>query len=291
MRERIDVRKVAAYSIIINSVQIIAVLTMLVVLLIEGPGATNRTVLTVVMVVASVLVCWGAVVDIREARSSVRMQEQAEALAKTYEQLEALHQTMRAQRHDFMNHLQVVYSLIELQEEKEALDYIERVHGDMQRVSRALRTKSPAINALLQAKLADCEKRGIQVRLTITSMWEHLSVPGWEMCRVFGNLLDNSMDALQTCKNPCLTIVLYEDVKSCRFQVENNGQMIPPGELQRIFQAGFTTKGQGQGMGLHIVRSIMRQYHGDVTVASDEKRTVFEGFVPKKETMVVESEE
>ncbi len=281
MRERINVRKAVTYSIVLNAVQIIAVLLLLLYLMTRNVSTQNRGEFILLMAVLGALVCWGAVMDIHEARSAVQLQRQAEALEKTYEHLENLNQTLRAQRHDFMNHLQVVYSLIEMQESAEALDYIERVHGDLQRVGRTMRTASPAVNALLQAKVADCERRGIEVRLSITSRWEFLPMPGWEMCRVLGNLIDNAIEILQQCKDPCLRIVLYKDVKTYRFRVENNGDAIPEALLAHIFAAGFTTKEEGHGMGLSIVREVLRQHGGEIAVQSAPGSTAFEGHVPK----------
>ena len=60
-----------------------------------------------------------------------------------------------------------------------------------------MKTANPAINALLQVKLAACEKAGIPVTLNIQSAWKDLPMPGWEMCKVLSNLLDNAIDALQ----------------------------------------------------------------------------------------------
>ena len=42
------------------------------------------------------------------------MVEKTRALEEAYGQLEDLNREMRAQRHDFKNHLQVVYSLTEM---------------------------------------------------------------------------------------------------------------------------------------------------------------------------------
>ena len=50
--------------------------------------------------------------------------------------------------------------------------YIEQVYGDIQKVGRALKTAVPALNALLAAKLSDCDARGIQMRLDIRSSFE-----------------------------------------------------------------------------------------------------------------------
>ena len=113
-------------------------------------------------------------------------------------------------------------------------------------------------------------------------------MPGWEMCRILANLIDNAIDALKTCKNPCLTIVLYEDLRFFRFRVENNGEPIDPAVKERLFTPGFTTKGAGRGMGLYIVDGLLRQYHGEMAVVSGTGRTAFEGMLPKAQTPVAE---
>jgi sensor histidine kinase regulating citrate/malate metabolism len=68
-----------------------------------------------------------------------------------------------------MNHLQVVFGLIDMGETGDAREYIERVYGDIQRVGQALKTAIPAVNALLAAKLSECRARGIDARLETAS--------------------------------------------------------------------------------------------------------------------------
>lgn len=102
---------------------------------------------------------------------------------------------MRAQRHDFMNHIQVVYSLIEMNEPGEAMAYMDKIYGDMQRVSRMMRTACPAVNALIQAKVVEASQRGAELKLSIAAKWDDPLMPAWEICRVLANLIDNALDA------------------------------------------------------------------------------------------------
>ena len=67
----------------------------------------------------------------------------------------------------------------------------------MQSVSRAMRTDNPAINALLRAKLADCEAAGVLTEMDVSGSWRELPMPAWEMCRVFSDLMDNAIEALE----------------------------------------------------------------------------------------------
>ena len=128
------------------------------------------------------IVIWGAAIDIRDALVARKIAEQTRMIEEAYAQLEELNGTLRRQRHDFMNHLQVVFSLTELGEYGEAMQYIERVYGDIQRVGQVLRTSIPAVNALIAAKHSDCAEDGIDFAVEISSDWSGMPVPGWEMC-------------------------------------------------------------------------------------------------------------
>lgn len=196
-------------------------------------------------------------------------------------QIEGLNNTLRAQRHDFLNHLQVVYSLIEMNEYTEASNYIEKVYEDIKKVNKVLKTSKTAINALLQAKQLDCEDRGILVKINITTRLDKLNVPSWEMCRVLGNLIDNAMDATEKNQNKYLQIDISEEFKIYKFIVKNNGDMISKGVLDRIFDPGFTTKGEkGQGMGLAISKGIIEKYEGSIAVETNETNTTFQAIIP-----------
>ena len=111
-----------------------------------------------------------------------------------------------------------------------------------------------AINALLAAKMSDCESRGIAMELTVESPWKDVCVPSWEVCRVLGNLIDNAMDALSQTQKPVIRVTLGENLHEYSLSVANNGPMIPEGLRESIFQSGFSTKSAGRGMGLAIVR-------------------------------------
>ena len=244
----LDVRRSALYAVIVNAVQIIAVWTLAVMLYLE-----HRHSQAVITFIISGLVTVGAIIDIREALAARRKSEEADALGDMVNQMDDLNRALRAQRHDFLNHLQVVYSLIEMEEYEEAGDYIEKVYGDMQSVSRALRTDSPALNALLRAKLAECENAGVLAEV----------------------------DALESVSDRQLRIMLHSDAHGYAFSIANNGPAIPADNLERIFEPGVSSHGEGRGMGLYIVRRTLERYGGDIHVTSDENRTVFSGLLPQ----------
>ena len=195
MRDQVKVKKAAFISIAVNVLEIVAGLAMVVLvnrMLSSGVEASLARMTTLLCVT---IVGWGAVTDIGASITSLRMVQKTQELEEAYGQLEDLNREMRAQRHDFMNHLQVVYSLIEMDEPQEAMAYMDKIYGDMQRVSRMMRTACPAVNALIQAKVVEAERRGAELTLSIAAKWDDERMPAWEICRVLANLIDNALDA------------------------------------------------------------------------------------------------
>ncbi len=294
MPKPVSVRKATNYAIVINGLQIAIILVMLLAIIIVPEISTSYRLLLTLTIVASLVIVWGAVVDIREALHTRKLLAQLDDMDETIDAMGQFNNTLRAQRHDFLNHLQVVYSLIEMGEYQEANEYIEQVYGKITAVSRVMKTANPAVNALLLVKVAACEKAGIRVDVAIASNWDALenTMPDWEMCKVLSNLIDNAVDAMEGRpeEEKRLTIDLGENVKQYTFRVENTGEGIPAAIRENIFAPGFTTKGDGHGMGLHIVRNTLRERGGDISVQSDERLTAFSGFVPKTDRKSAEAE-
>ncbi|MBQ8617567.1 MAG: Spo0B domain-containing protein [Clostridia bacterium] len=292
----VKVKKAAMISIAFNILEIIAGLTMIVLVNRMLVGGVEASVARLTTLLCVTIVGWGAVSDISAALTSLNLVQKTRELEEAYGQLEDLNREMRAQRHDFMNHLQVVYSLIEMNEPGEAMEYMDKIYGDMQRVSRMLRTACPAVNALIQAKVVEARERGAELKLSIAAKWDDELMPAWEICRVLANLIDNALDAACSAEHPegegpTVELVLGEDLRSWFFSVRNNGPAISEKARARIFEPGFTTKATGQGMGLYIVSQTVTEMGGQITVESRDGDTVFSGFVPRKRLKLAENTE
>jgi len=294
MRDHVKVKKAAVISIAANVLEIIAGIAMLVLVRRMLVGGVEESIARMTTLLCVTIVGWGAIMDIGASITSLQMVKRAQELHEAYDQLDSLNREMRAQRHDFMNHLQVVYSLIELGEPGEAMAYMDKLYGDMQRVSRMMRTGCPAVNALIQAKVVEAERRGAELKLSIAGKWDDEDLPAWEICRVLANLIDNALDAscaaeLPEGVKPTVELVLGEDLRSWFFSVRNNGPEIPEKLRAKIFEPGFTTKATGQGMGMFIVSDTITRLGGKVTLESHEGDTVFSAFIPRKRLSLPEN--
>ena len=278
---RAEVGKTTVLVIVVNSLQIAMMILILALEFLVPDLHLNHRALTLLCLAAAAVVIAGAVLDIRDAMNTRCLLRDADGMSDTIRNMGEMNNTLRAQRHDFLNHLQVVYSLTEMGEHDEANRYIEKVYGQITAVGRAMKTACPAVNALLRVKLAECEREGIPASLTIRSDWSALPMESWEMCKVLSNLLDNAIDAVRERGSGALSVTLSEDLRALRFQVADTGAPIPQDLRARLFEAGVTGKPDGHGLGLYIVRETLRRAGGDIQVTSDEAETVFSGWVPR----------
>jgi two-component system, NtrC family, sensor kinase len=97
--------------------------------------------------------------------------------------------------------------------------------------------------------------------------------------QVIMNLLDNALYAVkQNIKiNKVIEITTYQENHSVIISVENNGDHIPEGKLNQIFDPFYTTKdpGQGTGLGLAISYTLISEHKGKIYAQNLEKGVAF----------------
>lgn len=281
-----DVNKASTYAIVVNAIQIAALIVFVLYLILHS-GYSDVMLLSIVVVIA-LMAIWGASIDIYSALQTRRRVRTIRELQTTNDQMDALNLQLRAQRHDFLNHIQVVYSLLEMGEGSEAADYLERIYSQLRTVSKVMRTKVTAFNALLQVKNAACEERGIRLDLDIRTALEGLPVPPWEICCIIGNLMDNAMDALGETKDGWIQLEVRESLRQFTFAITNNGPAVPQELRERIFEAGVSTKGKDRGMGLSIVRQTLAEFGGTIELSPGDE-TCFVVTVPRESVALPEA--
>jgi sensor histidine kinase regulating citrate/malate metabolism len=282
MKNKLNVNKTITTLIVLNAFQIAVIIGTVI-----YKYCMNKSIrmdsFDSLLIITVILILVNSFLTIKDIHLLGEQSSQYDFIKDTLDKVEDLNKVLRAQRHDFMNHLQVVYGLMEMDEYNDAKDYIEKVFSDIQKVNKILKTSNPAVNALLEAKIIYSEKRGIETKVNVNSQLKDIKIPGWELCRVLGNLIDNAIFAIQQKEGQgSITIDVFEDLKQYGFSIKNNGPEIPCDIMDEIFEAGFTTKGEkGEGMGLAITRQILTKYGGNIKVISDKDETKFEGWIPK----------
>ena len=103
-----------------------------------------------------------------------------------------------------------------------------------------------------------------------------------ELMQVFLNLLGNAIDAVTGTPNPTVGVDLSAQASHVTVRVWDNGPGIPEAIADKIFTPFFTTKasGEGTGIGLAVVRQIVTDHGGTITLASGTPGTVMEVRLP-----------
>ena len=100
--------------------------------------------------------------------------------------------------------------------------------------------------------------------------------------RVMTNLIKNSLQAIPHDRDPDILVQISENSKSVKILVSDNGQGVSKSNRDKIFEPMFTTKSDGMGLGLGIVKNIISSHRGKISYKSkSNKGTDFTITLPK----------
>ena len=92
------------------------------------------------------------------------------------------------------------------------------------------------------------------------------------LSRIFTNLITNAKQAEREGVKSIINLDVELFNKKVVINVEDNGSGIPKDKLEQIFEPNFTTKNSGMGLGLTMVRKMIEEYKGEISVKSEEGR-------------------
>ncbi|MBN0988906.1 sensor histidine kinase [Amphritea pacifica] len=100
--------------------------------------------------------------------------------------------------------------------------------------------------------------------------------------QIFVNLISNGCDALADVAAPHLEIQIQQTTETVTIEIRDNGKGIDQQSQAQLFEPFFTTKpiGEGLGLGLPIVRSIVQDLGGAIRVNSGPGHTCFSVTLP-----------
>ncbi len=223
---------------------------------------------------------------VRSVVHLARAEVEAELNKVRFEEACEFVDVLRAQRHDFLNQLQVLYGLIQIGRLDVLKGYLEQVQKEHWNLSRYMvyLNSRPEVAGLLLRKMMEADAQGVACDLEVMTSLLFLDMPPLDFTRILGNLIDNALEAVRTVpqEQRRIRIVFGEAGGFYVVKVNNYRPLIPPEEREKIFQKGYTTKARrGEGLGLYIVKSLVEKNRGRVFVESSEAEgTTFTLFLP-----------
>jgi signal transduction histidine kinase len=124
------------------------------------------------------------------------------------------------------------------------------------------------IPSVLDIVRVELEKHAVERRLELHGNLPIIKGDQVQLQQVILNLVMNAIDAMQSVHYRLL-VVRAEEIErlAVRVTIEDTGVGIDPKNVDRIFQALFTTKPLGMGIGLSICRSIIESHGGRLWVS------------------------
>ena len=100
--------------------------------------------------------------------------------------------------------------------------------------------------------------------------------------RVMTNLIKNSIQSIPSEREPNINIEITDSKNSVKVLVSDNGLGVLEENKEKIFEPKFTTKTDGMGLGLGIVKNIINSHRGKISYKSKPKKgTKFTISLPK----------
>jgi len=96
----------------------------------------------------------------------------------------------------------------------------------------------------------------------------HIMADKNQMIRVFNNIYKNAVQALVNQPNAKVVTTIIRHEKSLSIEISDNGSGISSDELAYIFEPRFTTKSGGMGLGLALVKKMLENAKGSISVHS-----------------------
>jgi len=152
---------------------------------------------------------------------------------------------------------------------------VERLDGIITHFLKAIRPQKLELNELdllglvedvLRVQEAELSNRKLEVKVEVSDDLPIILGDRDQIKQAFFNLIKNAMEAMQP--SGSLRILARCDDDYVYLQFVDNGSGISEEDLSKVFQAYYTTKEEGHGLGMMIVERIMREHGGHINIES-----------------------
>jgi signal transduction histidine kinase len=137
-----------------------------------------------------------------------------------------------------------------------------------------LTTRMENVNSVLEESVAfldaELKDRDILVELELDRSLPPLEIDREQIKQACYNIIRNALQAMKS--GGILRVRSGADETHQFVSFSDTGGGIPPEDISRVFEPYFTTKSSGSGLGLLIVRRIVRAHGGEVIIESERNR-------------------
>ena len=226
--------------------------------------------------------------EIVGAISTFRDKTEMDQLSQQLVGVQTYAETLRAQSHEFRNRLHVIQGMLQMENYDDLQLYINDIveHGSEEDDNIATHIKDAALAGFLIGKLSLAREQNITLTIinkTVIPEPQHSDLTH-EIITIVGNLIDNSMDSLTTASTKSIDVQLKYDLEHLYIDVIDSGKGLCDEVKHKIFEKGYSTKGNHRGYGLYLVKQSIDKVQGNITITTPEHAgTMFSVTIPYPE--------
>jgi sensor histidine kinase YesM len=246
-----------------------------------APDSASKVILLLFFILWSVAVLCFAIINTHEKTKHRYEAEFAKEIISSgsnhYQKMNEIYDELRILRHDYKYHIKTMTKLANIGNTDELNQYLLVLQAHEPENELRPYCVNPVINALLFHYAERCAKLNILFDISI-AMPEKFSIPNYEMCIIFGNLLENAVEACEKLKeNTRIELIVRTQNKMFTIMVKNTFDGLfavakTPSEGSKIPVSAKT----GGGFGLRSVRAVSDRYGGHLLTEWDaEMFTVY----------------
>ena len=202
----------------------------------------------------------------RIRRMLLQQSEQAEK--EYFEDINNRYSELRMLRHDMNNHLSAMSLLLQEGKLADAQNYLKEVASALEESMPIARTGINALDMVLWSKASLAKESGTEIRLELEEGLAGIEISNYELCSVFGNLLDNALEAVKK---------LPEDERKIKLSVRRQLDMLcifcenPYTDVKSENGSFVSSKADAKnhGFGIRQIRHIASKYQGTVEINTD----------------------
>lgn len=194
--------------------------------------------------------------------------------------IEELYSDIRVFKHDYKN---ILLSLGEYIEEKRydelEIYFKENILASERSIDqndfwvKLKNIKILPLKSIIISKLIKANNKYIDVFIDISEEIDNIPMEYIDSIRVFGILLDNAIEESVKCSDKKINFAIVKKEKSMVFIIQNSC-CEDVSCIYKLFQKGFSTKGEGRGVGLYNLKRILNNYK-NITLNMENKNNIF----------------
>jgi len=237
---------------------------------IEEEVAEQWRLMTVILLFAILIFNLNRQYEVEKEVAKLQAQ-QTELIKKDYQNLNQIYTANAKLYHDLHNHIQMMQCYLTQGKIDDALAYLKDLQAPIEMIAQTVWTGDEAIDYLLNSKLSVMQDNQIETKTNI-EFPRNMNIKSADLTTIFGNLLDNAIEAAQKCEEGhrfvYLTVRRIHNILIIK--VENSCDKAP-NRKDGVIQTTKEDKLR-HGWGLKSAMTAAESYGGSLETSFDDNR-------------------